>query len=68
MESLWIARDDEDVLDLSLEEHVDRLGRAIRSMSETAVYAELAGLARTAPDRTRSDNGFRALDPAGRPS
>ena len=67
MESLWIARD-EDVLDLNLEEHVDRLGRAIRSMTETAVYAELAALARTSPDRTRSDNGFRALDPAGRPA
>jgi hypothetical protein len=67
MESLWIARD-EDVLDLSIEEHVDRLGRAIQSMSETAAYAELAALARTAPDRRRSDNGFRALDPAGRPS
>ena len=68
MESLWIARDGEDVLDLGIEEHVDRLGRVIRSMSETAVYAELAAVARTAPDRTRSDNGFRALDPAGRPS
>jgi hypothetical protein len=68
MESLWIARDGEDVLDLDIEEHVDRLGRAIRSMSETAVYAELAAVARTTPDRTRSDNGFRALDPAGRPS
>ena len=68
MESLWIARDDEDVLDLSREEHVDRLARAIRSMTEAAAYAELAGLARTAPDRTRSGNGFRALDPAGRPS
>ncbi len=68
MESLWIGRDDEDILDLSLEEHVDRLGRAIRSMSETAAYAELAALARTSPDGTRAEKGFRALDPTGRPS
>jgi hypothetical protein len=68
MESHGIAREDEEVLDLTIEAHVDRLGRAIRSLSEQTAYAELAALARTTPDKTRSGQGFRPLDPAGRPS
>ena len=46
-----IADADTNVLDLTREEDREQLGRAARVMSEQAVYAELAMLARTAKDR-----------------
>ena len=62
------ARADEEVLDLSSAEHLERLERAILRLSEPRVYAELAAIARTAPEATRAERGFQPLDPAGRPS
>jgi hypothetical protein len=65
MKSLTIARAADEVLDLSREEHVEKLGTVIRIMSEQAVYAELASLARTAGTK---QSPFRPLDPAARPT
>ena len=61
------ARADEEVLDLSSAEHLERLERAIVRLSEPSVYAELAAIARTA-DTVRAKRGFQPLDPAGRPT
>ncbi len=62
------ARADEEVLDLSSAEHIERLERAILRLSEPRVMAELAAIARTAPETVRAKRGFQPLDPAGRPS
>jgi hypothetical protein len=53
------------VLDLTREEDREKLGRVVRIMSEQAVYAELAMLARTAKDRSTI---LRPLDAAARTS
>ena len=66
MFSFW--RSDDEVLDLTRVEQSDRLDRAVAGLTEPVVFAELAALARSAPEKTRSDRGFLALDPAGRPT
>jgi hypothetical protein len=62
-----IADADTHVLDLTREEDREKLGRVVRIMSEQAVYAELAMLARTAKERDRS-KVFRPLDAAAQSS
>ena len=59
----------ERVIDLDFEARADHgIGFDPKLVLEQAVYAELSALARTAPEKMRAHRGFRALDPAGRPS
>jgi hypothetical protein len=59
----------DETIDLDFEETIDRaFGFDAQIVLEQAVFAELSAIARTSPANARAGRGFRALDPAARPS